>query len=94
MRRRQPFIAALLALALLLGQWLTVAHQPDHALQPGGHACAVCVYAQGADTGALPVSLLPLFSFAAEAPAEATLLARAATFDHQHPIRGPPALLA
>jgi hypothetical protein len=95
MRSRQPLISAVLALAVLLGQWLTAAHAPDHALQPGAaHVCAVCVYAHGAATGALPA--MPRLTFDAGADAPEIFVAAsplAATLRH-HPIRGPPALLA
>lgn len=84
----------LLAASLLLGQWLAAGHDPDHGLQPGAHACAVCVYAHGAGSGALPalpqLALVPV-STAPDAPRVVTPVA--ATVRH-HPIRGPPSLLA
>lgn len=95
MRSRRSLISAVLAAALLLGQWLAAAHDSDHALQSGvAHACAVCVYAHGAGTGALPAPPVLVLGPSAES-IEATVEAHplAATV-RNHPIRGPPALLA
>lgn len=95
MRSRRSLISAVLACALLLGQWLAAGHEADHALQPGAaHACAVCVYSHGAGTGLLPTFITLGMDGAAEAPdifAAGNPLA--ATLRH-HPIRGPPELLA
>lgn len=95
MRSRRPLITALLAAALLLGQWLAAAHEPEHALQPGAaHGCVVCVYAHGAGTGALPHLPVLVLAAAAEIPGfPATAGPRAAAPRH-HPIRGPPSFLA
>lgn len=94
MRSRRPLISVALAAALLLGQWLAAAHEPDHALQPGAaHACAVCVYAHGAGAGLTPSIAALKISGALEAPEIfATGHPLAATL-RNHPIRGPPALL-
>ena len=95
MRSRLPLISAVLAVALLLGQWLAATHVTDHALQPGGaDNCAVCVYAHSAGSGALPSVPVVAMAVTADTPV-ATLAANpvsAAT--RHHPIRGPPALLA
>ena len=95
MRSHQSFIAAVLAAALLLGQWLAAAHDPDHALQSGAaDACAVCVYAHGAGNGVLP-TLPALVLNASVEPAAVDVVARPlAAIVRHHPIRGPPALLA
>ena len=95
MRSRRPLISLVLAAAVLAGQWLAAAHEPNHALQPGAaHGCVVCAYAHGAGAGALPAMPRVALDTAHEAP-ELPLLANplAATPRHQ-PIRGPPALLA
>lgn len=94
MRSHRSLISAVLAAALLLGQWLAAAHEPDHALQPGAHACATCAYAHGTGHGALPA--MPAIALDRSAAAPAALLAAipvAGALRH-HPIRGPPALLA
>lgn len=93
MRSRRPLIAAILAAALLLGQWLTAAHEPDHALQAGADACAVCVYAHGAGSGALPQPLVLALGIPNVAPATERSAAPVLTFVRLHPIRGPPAPL-
>jgi hypothetical protein len=94
MRSRRPLISAALAVALLVGQWLAAAHDFDHGLQPGAaHACAVCVYSNGAGGGLLPaVFALQLEGAIAAPDAPATGNALAITLRH-HPIRGPPVLL-
>lgn len=91
----RPLTHLVLAVALLLGQWLSAAHEPDHALQPGAaHACAVCVYSSGAGAAALPAAIVLVLPVAAPAP-EATHAGHplSATLRH-HPIRGPPLLPA
>lgn len=95
MRARSPLLSAVLALAILAGQWLTAAHNPDHAVQAGGaDACAVCVYAHGAGAGPVSVApALPLLTGAA-APAIHVASGPLAATVRNHPIRGPPALLA
>lgn len=95
MRARSPLISAVLALAILAGQWLSAAHNPDHGLQPGGaDACAVCVYGHGAGAGPVAVApAVPLLS-GAEAPAIDVATSPLDAAARNHPIRGPPALLA
>jgi hypothetical protein len=94
MRSRRSLISAVLAAALLLGQWLAAAHEGEHALKPGAtHACAVCVYAHGAGSGAVPhVPGLALGS-PAQAPEPSLAASPLAAAVRNHPIRGPPALL-
>lgn len=93
--RRQSLISAVLAAALLLGQALAAAHDPDHGLQPGAaHACAVCVYAHGAGHGVVPGAPTLVFEAPAEARPTAPVMAQAAVAVRLHPIRGPPALLS
>lgn len=94
MRSRRSLVSAVLAAALLLGQWLTATHEPDHALQPGADACAVCAYAHGAGSGALPSAPALALEGAAIAPESMPVAAPRATALRHHPIRGPPALLA
>lgn len=95
MRSRRPLIPLVLAAAVLAGQWLAAAHEPDHALQPGAaHACAVCVYAHGGGSGLLPAIAQLGFDGAAEAPEPAAAANPLAVIARHHPIRGPPALLA
>lgn len=94
MRTRRPLVHLLLATGLLLGQWLAAGHDSEHGVQPGAHACAVCVYAHGAGSGALP-SLPPLaLDGTAPAPESLQLLGPRVLAVRHHPIRGPPSLLA
>lgn len=94
MRSRRSLISAVLAAALLLGQWLAAAHEPDHALQPGAaHACAVCVYAHGAGNGALPALPALALDRAGIAPAAIAAASPLSASVRHHPIRGPPLLL-
>lgn len=92
MHSRRPLISAVLAAALLLGQWLGAGHDSDHGLQPGAaHACAVCVYSHGA--GLLPVIARLALEHSPPAPEIFTPGHPLAATLHHHPIRGPPALL-
>lgn len=93
MRSRRPLLTLVLAAALLAGQWLVAAHEPDHALAGAAHGCVVCVYAHGAGTGALPHVAALSLDGAVEAPASARTRAPRAALLRHHPIRGPPALL-
>ena len=93
MRSHRTLISAVLAVAVLAGQWLAAAHEPEHSLQPGAaHACAVCVHADGAGpvTLAIPVPL----AAAAERPERVATDSPRAAAVRNHPIRGPPAALA
>lgn len=95
MRSRRPLITALLAAALLLGQWLAAAHQPEHALQPGAaHGCVVCVYAHGAGAGALPHVPAVALAGAADVPGIPAAASPRAAAPRHHPIRGPPSSFA
>jgi hypothetical protein len=95
MRSRRSLISLVLAAALLAGQWLAATHDSDHGLQAGAaDGCVVCVYAHGAGTGALPATPQLALEPGTEVPDAApagTLLAAAL---RNHPIRGPPTLLA
>lgn len=94
MRPRRSLVSAVLAAAVLLGQWLAAAHEPDHGLQPGAaHACAVCVYAQGAGSGALPIAQVLVLDRTVEVPKFFVAASPLAATVRNHPIRGPPARL-
>lgn len=96
MRSRRSLISAVLAAALLVGQWLAATHAPDHdhALQAvTSHTCAVCAYVHGAGAGLLPaIATLRLHGTVESPEASAAGNPLAATLRH-HPIRGPPAFL-
>lgn len=95
MRRRRPLISLVLAAALLAGQWLAATHDPDHGLQAGAaDGCVVCVYAHGAGAGALPATPQLVLEPGAEVPDAAPAGNTLAATLRNHPIRGPPALLA
>lgn len=94
MASHRPLISLVLAAALLAGQWLAAAHQPEHGMQPAAeHACAVCVYAHGAATGAVPAVPHVTIDGVLLAPETPADVGRLAAILRQHPIRGPPALL-
>jgi hypothetical protein len=94
-RRRLLLLNWVLAAALLAGQWLAAAHEPDHALQPSAaHACAVCVYAHGGGSGLLPAIVRLEFQNVTAAPEIPEAAIALAVIARNHPIRGPPALLA
>ncbi|MDP3293245.1 MAG: hypothetical protein Q8M37_00735 [Nevskia sp.] len=86
----------LLALTFLVGQWLTVVHGTQHALNAGDElvACEICVASHAAappPAAELPVALLPL---RIEAPLLATLELPALQPLYRPPPRGPPLHLA
>lgn len=90
----RTLVSVALAVAVLAGQWLAASHDSDHGLAPGaGHACAICVYAHGAGSGALPVTPALTLAFGAVAPEITAATTRFAASQRFHPIRGPPQLL-
>jgi hypothetical protein len=93
MRSRRPLLSAVLAIALLAGQWLAAAHQPEHALQAGADSCVVCVYAHGAGAGALPAMPVVVVEVTTTAPEALVAPSPLAATVRNHPIRGPPAFL-
>lgn len=88
---------SLLILALVLGQWLGIAHGFQHVDGNLADApCEMCLYAHGLDDALPPAAPAQAASPTAthEAPPGKTCtnVARLAAADY--PIRGPPALLA
>jgi hypothetical protein len=93
MRMQRPLITLLLAASVLLGQWLAAGHDPEHGLAGASHACAVCVYAHGAGSGALPSLPQLVLIVIAAAPISYVAAMPVAARARHHPIRGPPPLL-
>jgi len=84
----------ILALVLLLGQWLAFAHEIQHPALDLDLDCQLCVHAQNLGSGAAPAkAALPRLAATTEAPVALVLPAPAARDDAQIRIRGPPALL-
>lgn len=90
----------LMLLALLIGQWLGVAHAQRHA-DPDSHpaqdvesVCVYCLHASGLDA-ALPASAASRVAWVAGVVIGETPLARAtmAAGNTAPPIRGPPHIL-
>ena len=81
----------LLALALLLGQWLVLAHDFEHPALADDANCQICVHAQGLDGGA-PASApaLALAITVAGAPLALVPAAPALPAAASYDIRGPP----
>lgn len=86
---------AVLGVALLLGQWLVLAHVIEHPALAPEQACQICLYGQGLDSGAMAPTLAALPDFAPVAP-EAVV--PAATAARPRPslyrARAPPRFLA
>lgn len=82
-------------LALLLGQWLAVAHGFLHpATAAPDVQCELCLHAQGMDSGALAVHAPALPPAAAhEAPLVALTAPLVSRVTRHCPIRGPPITL-
>lgn len=90
-RRALP-CSLLLALVLLLGQWLAVAHAFEHPALVQDAACQLCVHAQshaGALLKAAPSS--PALPGTTEAPVASCISAPQQTAPTAYDIRGPPA---
>ena len=93
MRRRLP--PFLLLFALLLTQWLSVAHALEHpALEPD-KACAICLFDAGLDSAApLPAAPVIAHSFGIEAPLAITATPIAELQRARPRARAPPSFLA
>ncbi len=87
--------SVLLALALLLGQWLSFAHQLQHPALSGDVDCEFCVHAQNLASGAAAAgSSAPQFAATQEAPGSLAIAAPASRPVALIRIRGPPLTLA
>ncbi|PPE75939.1 hypothetical protein C3942_03395 [Solimonas fluminis] len=81
----------LLALALLLGQWLAFAHELQHPALGADVDCQLCVHAHNLASGAPAAAAAQAFAqYTQESPAAATPVAVVAAQRRLHPIRGPP----
>lgn len=90
---RRPFNLrfVLLAAALALGQWLSLAHTFEHPALKVDVACQICAHGQGLDGSALAPSLhLPSQFAVSEAPAPEIACAVALAPRTHYRIRGPP----
>lgn len=84
--------AWLLALALMLGQWLVFAHGLQHSALADDPACSLCVHAQQLGSGAPSAAPgLPSLAFQQEAPAQAGTVSALSTPHQAYQARGPPA---
>jgi hypothetical protein len=91
MRRSVNPRLLLLAVALVLGQWLALAHDFEHPALQIDAACQICAHAQGLDGGALAPSVhLPSQFAASETPTPDVMSAVLPARDAHHRIRGPP----
>lgn len=91
MRRRPNPRFLLLALALLLGQWLALAHGFEHSALQADPYCQICAHAQGLDGGALaPTLKLPTQQAVLETPPSFLVAPPSLAPRGAHPIRGPP----
>ncbi|MDP9140009.1 MAG: hypothetical protein M3O62_04360 [Pseudomonadota bacterium] len=90
--RIKPGRQWLLILALLVGQWLMVAHTHSHPAIELEQACEICVHASGVASGALAgkPAALPLAP-KSEAPLIAVTPVLQTVAVAQARIRGPPA---
>ncbi|HVT36854.1 MAG TPA: hypothetical protein VHE37_14785 [Nevskiaceae bacterium] len=95
MMRMSRVRTAAMLLALLLGQWLNLAHGFIHPVDAGPDAhCQMCLHAQGMDSGAIaPVTHLPPLAVSHEIPALPLRRAVISIAADGHRIRGPPLLV-
>ena len=93
MRRRLP--QCLLLFALLLTQWLSVAHALEHPALSPEKACAICLFDSGLDSAApLPIAPVIAQSFSIEAPVATTATSVAELQRARPRARAPPSILA
>lgn len=87
LRRLRPWI---LLAAVLIGQWLAVAHASEHAVLQSDVSCAYCI--SGAGPALLPVTAAAALTFTSLHPAPPFLVVAVAGRPVLGPahIRGPP----
>lgn len=88
--RLTPTRHLLLALVLLLGQWLSAAHAFEHPSLAADHHCHVCSHTQAMGAALPPAPLLPTRVGRYEAPLHRLETAHSSERVYRHPIRGPP----
>lgn len=86
----------LLALVLVLGQWVSFAHAGKHsALSPvADQSCEFCLHAQGLGMGVVELDKPAVTGFAHEVPAVASPSLVTLAAPSYYSARGPPAFLA
>lgn len=93
MRRRLPQF--LLLFALLLTQWLSVAHAFEHPALSSDQNCAICLFDAGLDSAApLPAAAVITHSFGVEAPVAIGTTSVAELQRARPRARAPPSFLA
>ena len=81
----------LLALALLVGQWLVLAHELQHPALGGDLDCQLCAHVHNLASGAPPaVAASELAAYAQEIPAAVAAVVIVTAQHRFQPIRGPP----
>jgi hypothetical protein len=93
-RQRPRLRNAILGVALLLGQWLTLAHAIEHPALSPEQVCQICLHGQGLDSGAIAPTAVALPEFHAVA-VDAPLLVAAVPLRHtaRYRARAPPVVL-
>lgn len=93
MKRPQP-LWMLLALALLAGQWLTVAHAAEHTNNQADDAlCAICIQVQNLEQAQHSSPIVTIDAQADLAPLQAAALPTVDASLPQTRIRAPPTSL-
>jgi len=94
--RAFPLQSVLLAAVLVLGQWLSFAHNREHnSLNPvAEQSCVFCLHAPGLGAGLAKLPKFTVPACAHEAPVPCVDAAEIIAAPSYYSIRGPPALLA
>lgn len=93
--RVRAWQSLLLVLALLVGQWLVLAHELQHPALGGDLDCQLCVHAHNLASGAPPAVTTPdLATYAQELPVAVVAVVIVTAQHRLQPIRGPPEIQA
>jgi hypothetical protein len=89
----RPLHKLLLAAALVIGQWLAVAHDFQHPVTGSDPACQVCTHGQSLSAGPSHVPAIAASGLGIEPPCAIQILAVPARRHGPASIRAPPAAL-
>lgn len=88
--RLRHFRLLLLTFALVIGQWLTLAHAFEHPALAGDDSCQICVQHGLEGTALAPQVAAPQLPGVTEAPVVSVVERPAFHLARIHRIRGPP----
>lgn len=90
--RLTPARSLLLALVLIFGQWLVLAHASEHPAVNSDVSCELCLHVHHLGAGLPTTSPTITFPTTHATPPDVATPTPRSTFVSHYPIRGPPAI--